>query len=453
MWKFLDYNYIFDGASDRLFKVDEEIYDFMQNCIADNPNNEVVFEGLDNIIYRPFAYENKREEKNDKGIGLTKVVINITDKCNLRCSYCVYPNDPSRDHQISGRSIEPEKIDDLISFLSSSMLKNTQISFFGGEPIYRFNYIKKIIIGLAEARPDWGKIFSATSNFTVMSHEVLKFFVDNNGFLMASIDGPRHIHDYNRPTYDGKGSHEKAHKWLRYLIDTFPLYASTNLAVNCVMTDDNFDEINEYFHKTYPEIHNKRFTVATANAYNSLVESDMYRIKLNLSYWVEKRLSELEKLEDILSNPLLLSFCRRILVPIMSRGNMTDGSKRFTSCRSGQKLFVNSDMSFGVCQTVNEQYSGDADSYMTAKFNISKEFSDMLENRCRYCSSAPMCNICYAAVWDGKGLSRQKLDSYCLRFRDESTRWLNAYVGLIERHKNAIERLQNILTQEPKAFA
>jgi uncharacterized protein len=86
--------------------------------------------------------------------------------------------------------------------------QNLEFSFFGGEPLFCFDLIVKIVDyiklkNILEARMI---TFSITSNGTLITDEILDYFSLEGINLCISIDGPEHIHNINRKLPDGQGS-------------------------------------------------------------------------------------------------------------------------------------------------------------------------------------------------------------------------------------------------------
>lgn len=106
------------------------------------------------------------------------LVLQVTQNCNLRCSYCAYSGAYyNRTHSQKRMSFEMAK--KAIDFLFSHSSERDQlvIGFYGGEPLLEFDLITQIVeysesIG-------WGKKlrYVVTTNATLLTDKVLDFFV------------------------------------------------------------------------------------------------------------------------------------------------------------------------------------------------------------------------------------------------------------------------------------
>ncbi|MEK6690997.1 MAG: His-Xaa-Ser system radical SAM maturase HxsB [Nitrospirota bacterium] len=137
----------------------------------------------------------------------------ITLRCNHKCTYC-HASSKDTDKKVFDMSMETAKKAVDITLMSPS--KSIKIEFQGGEPLLNFETIQYIIeYAKSQAALKRQKIeFVVCTNLTLVTDEMLKYFADNNILLSISLDGPEHVHNYNRHYRDGSGSHEDV---LRYL--------------------------------------------------------------------------------------------------------------------------------------------------------------------------------------------------------------------------------------------
>lgn len=125
--------------------------------------------------------------------------ISLTNKCNLRCSYCyaLYPERPDPD-------LSTEEIKDLISQMAA--LGTKRINLVGGEPLMRkdigeiISHIKKFKIECA-----------MTTNGYFVPHKIEQ--LKSIDLVCISLDGAETAHDINR----GKGSYKRAMEAIREL--------------------------------------------------------------------------------------------------------------------------------------------------------------------------------------------------------------------------------------------
>lgn len=122
--------------------------------------------------------------------NIKHIDIDVTDWCNLQCSYCYHGPCDVYD-------LERPVIDKLKEILSKERMS---VAFFGGEPLGRFGIIKELVSG-ANLR-QW----SITTNLTLLDQEKADFIKSNNGGVHCSIDGCRKSQDLNRHFPGGGGT-------------------------------------------------------------------------------------------------------------------------------------------------------------------------------------------------------------------------------------------------------
>ena len=133
----------------------------------------------------------------------------LTNRCNLRCSYCYSGNSLSTSDM-------PEKTVDLtLNHIMQDIEKNDinpiNVVFEGNEPSLVFSKVKKIVLELKKRVKNRGLYFGFFSNLQSIDDHMLSFLKENDIQLHTSIDGPEFLHDAHR----GKNSFKKASFWIK----------------------------------------------------------------------------------------------------------------------------------------------------------------------------------------------------------------------------------------------
>jgi len=117
---------------------------------------------------------------------VTQLSINVTDKCNLNCSYCF--NRPRHPQDMS-ISTAKKAVDFLVAQAGDSPYVN--LGFFGGEPLLCFQTVKEVVTyGREKAQSAEKEIFfGITTNGTLLSQDIFNFFKENNISVLLSLDG------------------------------------------------------------------------------------------------------------------------------------------------------------------------------------------------------------------------------------------------------------------------
>ncbi len=141
-----------------------------------------------------------------------KFVINITDLCNLDCSYCY------RLTKNNAKTATIDKLKEIADFIAGMSRekedKNISVTFFGGEPLlYPENIFTTIDYFLSNYQ-DYTYKFAINTNRTLFKDDILDKINKYDILLYLSIDGTKDAHDANRKRNNGEGSFEKIEPFL-----------------------------------------------------------------------------------------------------------------------------------------------------------------------------------------------------------------------------------------------
>lgn len=160
---------------------------------------------------------------------LATLVLNVTNKCNLTCTYCYeYGEDRLTEGSGSKGAGKPRMEDDTarqsIDFLLRSCGDRPQVSitFFGGETLLNFPAIRAAT-EYAEQRAAAVRKrvhYSLTTNATLLTDEVVDFLTKHRFGITISIDGDRQEQDRHRTFQKGVGSFDVVAPRIRHLIAT-----------------------------------------------------------------------------------------------------------------------------------------------------------------------------------------------------------------------------------------
>lgn len=145
-------------------------------------------------------------DTTSKRSGRFTALVTLNLDCNLACGYCY--EDPFREK----RYMTDETADLLCDRLIDQQLgrgKDVVLEFYGGEPLLSLPLIRRISHRLSEAAGRMGRrySFNLVSNGTLLNRSVAEE-LSSLGLRGAkfTLDGPRAIHDIQRPFVSGKGS-------------------------------------------------------------------------------------------------------------------------------------------------------------------------------------------------------------------------------------------------------
>jgi uncharacterized protein len=144
---------------------------------------------------------------------LQRVVLNITNQCNLACTYC-YEYSDDRIAQTAGKQkymhadIAEASVEMLLQ--ESGSRPNIHVTFFGGETLLNFPVMRSTVTYAKRRAAEIGKQieFSLTTNATLLSEEIIEFLSQHHIGVTVSIDGDRELNDSQRVFHNGKGSYD-----------------------------------------------------------------------------------------------------------------------------------------------------------------------------------------------------------------------------------------------------
>lgn len=151
------------------------------------------------------------------------VTLQVTDACNLACTYCYQINKGKRRLKFDDAKLFIDKLllgtDGFDKYVSPKISPGIVLDFIGGEPFLEIDLIDKIVdyfrMRCLELKHPWSDKFciSICSNGVLYNNpEVQRFLQKNHNCISFSVtlDGNKELHDSCRIFPDGRGSYELA---------------------------------------------------------------------------------------------------------------------------------------------------------------------------------------------------------------------------------------------------
>ncbi|MFH1547894.1 MAG: radical SAM protein [Candidatus Omnitrophota bacterium] len=271
-----DKKYIYDAATNRILEVDEVIYELIEDYGSLSSEEMIAKYGSkydSQLISKRFAeIESIRRKQGcfslsgpDVGFLMTRpaaaqklestcstMAIEVTEQCNLRCTYCVfsggYPEGRAHSSRKMSFEIAKEAIDYLVEHSYQSGDDFLSLNFYGGEPLLNFQLIKKCVNYCESLKTKKPWLFGFTTNLTILNPEILKFCIKHGIAITVSLDGPRTVHDRCRVDSNGKGSFDKVMQNLEMIRHYDKEYFRTKILFNIVLSlPVNWLQINDFF--------------------------------------------------------------------------------------------------------------------------------------------------------------------------------------------------------------
>lgn len=237
--------YVYDALMNSLHEVDEQFYKIINSDRIDEKDNEyynyfIEKYNIRSILNPPeIKIAHRYNTKNIRNIINSHrklLILSITNRCNLNCTYCIYHDKFSEDSNINHTmSFETAKkaIDNLIEH--SINLDNIHIGFYGGESLLEFELIKKCVEYVNNKTIGITTSFGITTNGILLSDEKTRRYFERYNFQVTiSLDGPKYINDRYRISKNGKGSYNYIINNVKIWYKENPKYVTEKLFINSV---------------------------------------------------------------------------------------------------------------------------------------------------------------------------------------------------------------------------
>lgn len=157
----------------------------------------------------------------------------ITEKCNLKCGYCLAGASQSLPHMSEEVAL---KAIDLAYGMDHDSIT---FEFSGGEPFLRYGLMRKLVETIREHPKRAGRevFVCLQTNGTLLDDERVRWMAENRIIVGLSLDGNPESHNLSRPQVNGKESFSKVLKGLDLMRD-----AGVEFGILVVLNRSNIDQ-------------------------------------------------------------------------------------------------------------------------------------------------------------------------------------------------------------------
>ena len=198
--------------------------------ITDNPIND----------FSDMRIEQMRSSKAYLYMATGLHIFVLTNKCNHACIYCQASAGIKKDAYMS-----KETAKQAVDIALSSPNPHISIEFQGGEPLLNFETLRYIVDYAESVSTDKDLSFAVVTNLSLITDEMIRFFLDHDVNVSTSLDGPEKLHNINRPFANGSSSYRK-------VIETIKRLQDAGLDVGAIQTTTRYsfqypeDIVEEY---------------------------------------------------------------------------------------------------------------------------------------------------------------------------------------------------------------
>lgn len=237
--------FFIDGETRQLLQRlgDRQSLDFNET----DPEDREILAGLRSARFLLTEAEANRpapELPQPDGIPLATMVLEVSQDCNLRCTYCYAEGGAYGGER---RLLSPQMARKAVRLLlqEADDRETVTLVLFGGEPLLNMAAVEAAVDEAARGGTAAGKKaqISLTTNGTLLNPEVISFLQQNQVSVSVSLDGPPDLHDANRPDISGQGSYARILPKLQGLLQNSP----APVAARVTLTPDQWGRIEEVF--------------------------------------------------------------------------------------------------------------------------------------------------------------------------------------------------------------
>lgn len=305
---------------------------------------------------------------------LRKIVLIITQSCNLDCTYCY---EQCKSNKKMSFEMAKSIIDEELKKYGET--HSITIEFFGGEPFMNFPLIVDVCEYVSKEYCDKNIQFCTTTNGTLINDRIKEWLVQHkdNFECALSLDGTKKMHDINRRYPNGTGSYDDID--IEFFLDNY-------ISPRAKMTVSQ--ETLPYLSEGVKHLDKLGF--------HSVVD-----LASNENYWsmdnIETIIQQLNSLVDYYTNNDNQQICRMVDYDLLRI--FIDKDEPFQYCGAGKNMVTyDVDGSWYPCMALAPVSKGldskkfEYENFETFKFNES--------NICRNCELLRLCRNCYAANYN-----------------------------------------------------
>lgn len=430
----------------RFFKINNFARELIDSLVCENEKSDIMkkFNISEEELEKYYEYiENKNincetecnsikcEEKQ-----LSRLVIHLTNKCNLRCMYCY----ASGGNYMEDEGIlQSQDLNTIIERFYSEFDKILIVQFFGGEPLLNIPLLEEAcsMIRKIDSERGYKTQFGLVTNGTILNDRIIDIIKKYEINITISYDGNQKINDITRVDINGHGTSEIILKNAKHLKEKTGQPSTIEVTYNQYHIENNVN-ISNVINHIQNELPDTSIHLVPAGG----TEDDKFVIN-NLDVFPESVDSIFNSVESIKEGKKIPSYSLvdRILYGLSNKEYQ--GSPYVCDAGLGT-LSVSIDGDVYPCFMFTNQETmrlgnvKDNDIFRSDHFkkvmNRLINFSIKSNNEeCNNCFIKSLCNGCLGLNSFHSGDPFKLSPNICKMFRDMTDRVLIDYAELIEK--------------------
>lgn len=381
----------------------------------------------------------------------SRMTLEVTQRCNLRCRYCPHTLNWSSARSHGASDMPWETARRAIDYFTDGQLCSSEtggvlpsLGFYGGEPFLMPQLIRRCVEYASPRVP--GLRLTATTNGSALAGPVADFVAAHDFNLLVSLDGPPEVHDRERVSFGGGGSFHRLWANLNRLRERHPEYYQRSVHFQSTVADPaDYERIVGFF-LSHPNLFGAGKVQIVPASDESMEARPSSSATAGLFARYEKKLlcnaigddAESKLLQALLERPFVVLHKRRI-----SLNGEAECGHTGQPCFPGYgRIFVSSDGGFHICEKVDRRLAcgclgrGIHGDEVMAQYEY---YFQMRRDHCCRCWAAGICGLCYVHFLPRGG-------------ERSASAHRRRCAAAIEYHRQVLARYCAILEENPQAF-
>jgi len=408
--------------------------------------------------WTPFVSSNISANKIEKEFFANpQIVFEVTEKCNLACEYCAYGSYYTGFDVRAKKDLDVEDAKRIIDFtLNKSILgrQKITISFYGGEPLLKIDFIKEVVEYCNRNTKKGVEFsFSMTTNGTLLT-KYIDLIIEYDIEILISLDGNRKNNAY-RVFKSGLDSYDRLISNIDYVFRNHPDYFKEYVNFIAVLHNKNSThEINEFIYERY-----NKYPIISELAADGVKEDmqtqflTIYKNKhedllASKDYYSQLKIDNIEKTPDYDSSVYFVSNLTELMKSDFSKINNLTNDKSFllptgTCIPFQRKIFITTNGKILPCESIDHIHTMGflTDKEVIIDFNeVAKEhntYLNRLSNQCQNCYRVTSCIECVYTMWFKGDSPVCSNKTNLLDYKN----YLSTEIAYLEENENVINKI------------
>jgi uncharacterized protein len=338
-----------------------------------------------------------------------------------------------------------------IDLLLASSRPRLTLTFYGGEPLLRFDFIRRCVAYADRRLGRRAHRFSLTTNASLLSDRVADFLVAHRFIVTVSPAGPRAAHDRNRRFAAGGGTFAHVARGLERLRRRLaPEDFANRVILNAVLEPPaDLGALGRFFagYPSWLRLSSPEYGGAPGRGRSGRARGAAAMAGAMRDYCLGAARSEDFRLAGV---SLPFECYHRELRRLHARpqGRMAEPARVLGLCQPGRtRAFVSAAGKLYVCERLEDSANmviGSVERGVEPArvAGILDAAAGLDFSRCRDCWLVRLCNMCFAHLVCGGRFSEEKWRFSCQARREHYADALRLYCQIVEQDETALDFLE-----------